>query len=871
MIRNIPYRFFRRTAPRFSSGKISGNMIRLSLLLTLPTFTCNHRTHPNEPVVPAMSAVIFEQGGESVADGAIVKFFDAGSIDGRPDAVFITDGGGRFSIENLSTGIYSMRAEKDGAFLLQDSVIVAAAQTTLRDDTLECASSLSGYVSVKPEHDPRTVTIRLIGTDQVFDVADLHGAFTLPRLAAGAYSLLLTSSIPDYVSTVTAINVAACSHDTLDDTLRLAASGIPLVEGIRIVQDTATGEVKLSWKKTRHRDFLDYLIYREYCGARDFLHEPLYVTDDTFYIDSIYVALPADTADTAGRCLRYWIAVRTNETKIGLAYRYAEMRFAPKAYVMAAPHHRVWNDAQPECDSASIDDTVVISLNARSRTRPLHSITWFDPEKKDTVSTMLNPDTLAMEIADTIRYAFPAVGTHPLRAIILDQAGSTWIDTISVHIVPDIPVANAGYDTGVFVGEKAYLHGRALQQFGKITEWKWKIDKGDWNATSGPDTVIVAPSIERSMRCSLQVIDEDGNEDVDAMNVITSLKVTAVAAGAYHSLLIKSDGSLWACGYNGSGQLGVSGTTGTDTFVAVMRDVKGIAAGSNHSLLVKTDGSLLTCGYNGNGQLGNGTTNSGSIPVKVMDNVQSIAAGADHSLILTGDNILLTCGANDSGQLGDGTNTGRFTPVKVMSEVKSIAAGGWHSLMLKTDGTLWACGKGHSGQLGNLASADTNVPVQVAKDVQAMAAGDRHSLVLKNDNSVWSSGNNWYGQLGDSSGGRRLKPQQVMTDVKSVAAGTGFSHFIKLDGTLWVSGLNNTGQIGGEEKDTLPWPVMLTGEVQAVAAGERHSMILKTDGTLWVCGDNEVGQLGDGTMKTRFTLTRVVPFMADEEEEVNPK
>ena len=36
--------------------------------------------------------------------------------------------------------------------------------------------------------------------------------------------------------------------------------------------------------------------------------------------------------------------------------------------------------------------------------------------------------------------------------------------------------------------------------------------------------------------------------------------VTAIAAGYYHSLFLKSDGSLWAMGYNGEGELG-DGTT----------------------------------------------------------------------------------------------------------------------------------------------------------------------------------------------------------------------------------------------------------------------------------------------------------------------
>jgi alpha-tubulin suppressor-like RCC1 family protein len=56
--------------------------------------------------------------------------------------------------------------------------------------------------------------------------------------------------------------------------------------------------------------------------------------------------------------------------------------------------------------------------------------------------------------------------------------------------------------------------------------------------------------------------------------------------------------------------------------VKIMDNVVAISAGWGHSLAVKTDGSLWAWGQNGFGQLGDGTTKNRSAPVKIMDGVK---------------------------------------------------------------------------------------------------------------------------------------------------------------------------------------------------------------------------------------------------------
>ena len=73
----------------------------------------------------------------------------------------------------------------------------------------------------------------------------------------------------------------------------------------------------------------------------------------------------------------------------------------------------------------------------------------------------------------------------------------------------------------------------------------------------------------------------------------------AVAAGSFHSLGLKADGSLWAWGYNLFGQLGLGPVYSqfpSPTQVGNDYNWVAVAAGSSHSLGLKADGSLWAWG-----------------------------------------------------------------------------------------------------------------------------------------------------------------------------------------------------------------------------------------------------------------------------------
>jgi hypothetical protein len=95
--------------------------------------------------------------------------------------------------------------------------------------------------------------------------------------------------------------------------------------------------------------------------------------------------------------------------------------------------------------------------------------------------------------------------------------------------------------------------------------------------------------------------------------------VTAVAAGSFYSLFVKSDGSLWGMGWNQCGQLGIGSTNDQHLPVMIVpNNVVSVAAGYNHSLFIKSDGTLWAMGENGAGPLGDGTYTNRLSPVQVV-------------------------------------------------------------------------------------------------------------------------------------------------------------------------------------------------------------------------------------------------------------
>jgi hypothetical protein len=364
-----------------------------------------------------------------------VKIFEVNDTTKIPVSELFTDSDGNYSLVDLGKGTYNVYAEKDSLVAFQDSISVLNDTVLIENDTLETPTTLTAVVGLQPNHDPRTVTVQVLGTD-IYSNVDESGYFTLDRMAVGDFTLRLSTTLDNYTNTFKNISINANSNDTLSDTLHLIYTGVPIVTNIETSYDTLNGVVKLAWDKSIYSNLMDYAIFRTTCDSIGFSEGIYDITTDTIYYDSVFSKADS-TVDTIDLCLAYQVIIRNNNNGKGLPYKYSKINaICPEKIKTKISLSSFNSRATRWIDSSSINDSILIVADWNNDLYGNKSIGW--TLENDTLVTKDLGDKTKGK--DSIWIQFDTLGKHVIICSVVDVANRTWVDCVFRSIRHPNPV-----------------------------------------------------------------------------------------------------------------------------------------------------------------------------------------------------------------------------------------------------------------------------------------------------------------------------------------------------------------------------------------------------------------------------------------------
>ena len=304
---------------------------------------------------------------------------------------------------------------------------------------------------------------------------------------------------------------------------------------------------------------------------------------------------------------------------------------------------------------------------------------------------------------------------------------------------------------------------------------------------------------------------------------------------------IKSDGTIWTWGLGSNGQLGinVAGPNGKRSSPTQIPGTYGsIVTSIYHSVFVKTNGTMWTAGRNQQGQLGQNTGgyNVGrrSSPVQIPGTGWNTTQGATYATNACGDGGIIhvktdgtmwVWGQNQNSQLpvNGVAPYGFSSPTQVGTDTdwgygtgKIGGNGDGTTFNIKTDGTLWGWGLNDGGVLGNQGMSPTghrSSPIQIGTDTNwswippngGFSGYNIMMAAIKTDGTLWSWGWQKLGALGHNEHGGPSgdsdpysSPKQVGTDTtwSKIGLGAYACYATKTDNTMWAWGYNYLGKLG---------------------------------------------------------------------------
>jgi alpha-tubulin suppressor-like RCC1 family protein len=344
----------------------------------------------------------------------------------------------------------------------------------------------------------------------------------------------------------------------------------------------------------------------------------------------------------------------------------------------------------------------------------------------------------------------------------------------------------------------------------------------------------------------------------------------------FHSLALRSDGTLYAFGENDFGQLG-DGSRYTRTGPV---QVKGLAnvvdfdTSNSHSAAVTADGSVWVWGLNDYGQLHTGGSSEVLAPIRVSElkDIVKVRTGNRYSIALDKGGNVWFWGYNSKGQVEDEAEGTPMKPEIVNelrgAEIKDIEAGDFHSLALSLEGNVYVWGANDFGQLGDSTLTNRYSPIKIntPSSVKFINAKGNTSICITETDKVFFWGESSYPAA------RKISiPEEVQNISNSYIVEANNNNIVQLTkyGNVSAYGSNKYGQLGnGSYSDRSYFSSMFSGnKAKKIATSPYNMFILGEDGCIYSVGRNEIGQLGIGTTGQSNTSLQKASDISDSQVE----
>lgn len=361
--------------------------------------------------------------------------------------------------------------------------------------------------------------------------------------------------------------------------------------------------------------------------------------------------------------------------------------------------------------------------------------------------------------------------------------------------------------------------------------------------------IAVPKAIDSAKQRELELVQEHHLAELAAAREEAAAHTaTTIGAGYFHTVGVRTDGTVEAVGGNYFGECDVSDWT----------DIIAVSAGISRTVGLRSDGTVAAT-----------YENSKEYNISEWSGIVAVSDGTVATLGLRSDGTVIATKYNKDIWHG----------VSDWSDIVAVSAGGNHAVGLKSDGTVVAAGDNGSGECD----------VSDWSDIIAVSAGDRHTVGLKLDGTVIAVGDNGSSQCSvyywrniklpredfrpiedDTADEPQLSPEELAAAREAIAphlettlsSSSTHTAGIRADGTVAVTstegdysdwenitavdtdfaftvGLRADGTVmtEGRDFDVADW----TG-ITAIAAGSEYLVGLRSDGTVAAAGDNSKGQ-----------------------------